>query len=173
MSDINKVLIIGCPGSGKSTMAKKVAEITKWPLLHLDVIYHIDNYHQISKEELQSKISDFIKGKSNFIIDGNYSATLPMRMEMADTIVMFDLDTDTCMRNVLNRIASNQPRDDIAPGFDNTIYHQDFIDYVKDFREERLPYIEELISEFPGTIIRINSYEDADDFIEFLRKNIA
>ena len=32
----NKIIVLGCPGSGKSTFSKKLHELTQLPLIHLD-----------------------------------------------------------------------------------------------------------------------------------------
>ena len=150
---MKRILIIGCPGSGKSTLAKRISKKLNYPLLHLDRIFHIDNYNQISREELISKILYFIKNNNNFIIDGNYSGTLELRMKYADTILFFNIKTDICLTNVISRIKDGKLRDDIAPGFDNSIYHQEFIDYVKNFNKDKLPHLKKLLSNFNGTII--------------------
>jgi len=163
---MKKILIIGSPGSGKSTLAKKMSKIMGYPILHLDRIYHIDNYSHISRDELLEQISRFVADKETFIIDGNYTATLEYRLNYADTVILFDIDTDTCLKNVIARILDNNPRDDIAPGFDNSIYHQDFIDYVKTFQDEKLPLIETILGEYTGRIIRLSSYFEVDNFLE-------
>ncbi|MBN2541159.1 MAG: AAA family ATPase [Bacilli bacterium] len=163
---MDRILIIGSPGSGKSTLAKQLAKKTGIALLHLDQIFHIDNYNHISREELKKKIERFISENDRFIIDGNYSGTLPFRLGFSDTVILFNLDTSTCLNNVLRRIKDNLPRDDIASGFDNSILHEDFIEYVKHFRTERLPYIRELLKDFPGEIIQLDSYQDVDRFLK-------
>lgn len=170
---MNRILIIGCPGSGKSTLAKKLSQILNLPLLHLDRIYHIDNYHQIPRSELITLIQQFIANHDSFIIDGNYSATLELRMKHADTIIFFDIPTDICLKNVLARIQSGEARDDIAPGFDNSILHEDFIEYVRDFKTIRQPYIEQMISKFDGKIIRITNYSEMENLCVLLENNQA
>lgn len=166
---MERILIIGCPGSGKSTLSKQVSKRLNLPILHLDRIFHIDNQRHISREELTKKIRQFIDKNKRFIIDGNYSGTLDLRMEHADTIIFFDIPTNICLKNVMNRIMENKPRDDIAPGFDNSVYNQDFIDYIKTFKKDKQPYIEECIKEFDGEIIRIESYNDAEKLLKQLR----
>lgn len=162
---MKKIIVIGSPGSGKSTLAKRLAKITGFPLLHIDRIYHIDNYNHISRDELLDRITNFITGKEAFIIDGNYSNTLSYRLEVADTVILFDLDTDICLDNVIHRVEGGLPRDDIAPGFDNSILDADFVEYVRSFRQERLPRIEALLAEYPVAVIRIQSHADADLFL--------
>ena len=49
---MKRILIIGCPGSGKSYFAKRLGEITKLPVIHMDNIYWKKDKTSISKEEL-------------------------------------------------------------------------------------------------------------------------
>ena len=37
---MKRVIVIGCPGSGKTTFAEKLHKNTGLPLFHLDAIWH-------------------------------------------------------------------------------------------------------------------------------------
>ena len=113
-------MIIGCPGSGKSTLSKKIGRITKYPVLHLDYIYHIDNFKHISREELKLMVERFASSHDQFIIDGNYGGTLEWRLQFCDTVILLDIETEVCVTNVLQRI-NEENREDMAEGFDNRI----------------------------------------------------
>jgi len=161
---MNKILVIGCPGSGKSTFSKRLTAKIGFALLHLDMIYHIDNYHNISREEFLKKIEDFIVHNESFIIDGNFSATLEYRLTKADTVILFDIDTEVCLTNVITRLNQKDFRDDMAPGFDNSIMDDDFLDFVRNFKSNRLPVIETMLADFSGTVIRFHDYTDVEEF---------
>ena len=49
--NFKKVIIIGSPGSGKSTFARKLRDITGLPLHYLDMIWHRPDKTTVSKEE--------------------------------------------------------------------------------------------------------------------------
>ncbi|HPJ24070.1 MAG TPA: hypothetical protein PK113_04090, partial [Bacillota bacterium] len=83
-------------------------------------------------------------------------------------IVFFDIDPEICLANVYKRIENNEPRDDIAPGFDNSITDPEFIKYVQNFKTLRQPLIEKMVSSFKGTMVRLNHYDEAERFIENL-----
>ncbi len=165
---MKRILVIGCPGSGKSTFSKKLAEKLNYPLLHLDRIFHIDNENHVTREELKSQIKKFINNSNEFIIDGNYSGTLPYRLEFADTVFYFNIDSRICLDNVMKRSEENLPRDDIAPGFDNSIIDPEFIEYVKDFDRLRKPVIEEILEDFEGKVIQFYDYDEIENFLEKL-----
>lgn len=163
---MKRILIIGCPGSGKSTLSRVLSKKLDLPILHLDRIFHIDNTHQISRDELRVKIQEFVEGHDYFIIDGNYTATLSFRMQYADTIIFLDFPTETCLTNIIERTKPGVIRDDMAPGFDNTIVDPEFVEFVSSFRENRLPRIYNMIKEFNGKVIIIKTYDEMNSFLK-------
>lgn len=97
---MNKIIIIGCPGSGKSTFAKKLGQIINIPIYHLDLIWNKPDQTTITREEFDIKLSDIFKGEK-WILDGNYQRTLERRIIEADTIYLLDYSIDTCISGVL------------------------------------------------------------------------
>lgn len=71
---MEKVIVIGSPGAGKSFFSQKLSIITKLPLYHLDMIYHKSDGTHISKEELDERLKSIFK-EEKWIIDGNYQRT--------------------------------------------------------------------------------------------------
>lgn len=161
---MKKILVIGCPGSGKSTFSLKLAKKYSYDVLHLDYIYHIDNERQISKQELREKIKSFVDQRDAFIIDGNYTSTLAFRMQYADTIFLLDIDTEICLKNAVNRLTEPR-RPDMAPGFDHTKMDDDFLEYIRTFNDTLLPKIRNILRDFRGRIVVIHSYEEMDVYL--------
>jgi len=162
-------MIIGSPGSGKSTLSRELAEILDYPVLHLDYIFHIDNYNDIGREELRRKTEAFTIEKDAFIIDGNYGGTMEFRMQFCDTVVFFNLPSEVCIKNVLER-QNNKQRPDMAPGFDISIMDDDFLDYIRDFNNSKLKDIEERLIRNPHLkIIRLNSYKEKEKFLDSIK----
>ncbi|MCK4552422.1 MAG: AAA family ATPase [Tenericutes bacterium] len=168
---MKRILVIGCPGSGKSTFSKQLSKALKYPVLHLDRIFHIDNKNQISRNLLKTKIQSFINDNNEYIIDGNYSGTLEYRLQSADTVFYFNIDLEICVNNAINRCNNNIIRDDIASGFDNSIIDPEFIDYIKNFNINSKPRIEEILANFKGRITRLNNYQEVDSCLESIIRN--
>lgn len=102
MKNYNKIMIIGCSGSGKSTLARKLSQKIDVQVFHLDTLLWHDNWEMSSKDEQHHVISNVLD-KDQWIIDGNYSATLDMRVAKADTIVFIDRSKVLCLYNVFKR----------------------------------------------------------------------
>lgn len=167
---MKRILVIGCPGSGKSTFAKQLKVKLNYPLLHIDRIFHIDNWHSIDQGLLKKKIINFVNENDCFIIDGNYTGTLKLRMNYADTIFYFQINNRTCLSNIINRCNDLKPRDDIAPGFDNSILDPAFVEYVKNFPFEQTPIIDDMLESFDGKIIRFKNYLETENFINNIKQ---
>ncbi len=82
---MKKIIVIGCPGAGKSTFARKLRDATGIPLYYLDMLYHKPDKTIVKREEFDIGLNDIIK-KDNWIIDGNYQRTLELRLRECDTV---------------------------------------------------------------------------------------
>ena len=105
---MKKVIVIGCPGSGKTTFAEKLCRKTGLPLVYLDAIWHRADRSHVSREEFDRLLGEILSGEE-WIIDGNYSRTLERRLLACDTVVLFDLPTETCLAGAVARLGKKRP----------------------------------------------------------------
>ena len=85
---MNKVIVIGSPGAGKSYFSKQLASSIELPLYHLDNIYWKEDRTHISRDELILKMNDIMDG-DKWIIDGNYMSTKLYRFTSREDIRRF------------------------------------------------------------------------------------
>ena len=104
---MRKVIIIGSPGAGKSTFARKLREKTGLPLYYLDLIWHRPDQTNISREEFDTRLKE-IMAEDRWIIDGNYLRTLEMRIQACDTIFLLDYPADVCLQGAEERIGTKR-----------------------------------------------------------------
>ena len=98
-----KIMVIGCPGSGKSTISKKLCDITGLPVFHLDNIWWKPDKSHISREEFDQKLDEILL-TDRWIIDGDYSRTYETRFKACDTVIFLDYSTDECMNGIKERV---------------------------------------------------------------------
>ena len=84
-----KTIVIGSPGAGKSTFARKLRDVTGLPLYYLDMLWHKPDQTTISREMFDAQLNEILK-KDRWIIDGNYQRTLEMRLKACDTVFLLD-----------------------------------------------------------------------------------
>ena len=103
---MERVLIIGNCGAGKSTFARALAEKTGLPLVHLDKLYWHGDWAHLSREDFDLVLQPELE-KPQWIIDGNFSRTLPHRLSYADTVFYLDIPVLTCLWGLTKRVFTN------------------------------------------------------------------
>lgn len=106
MNNLKKVAIIGAPGSGKTTLAIKLKEIYKLPVVFLDAFYRLPNWIMRDPKERDAMILEETK-KDEWIIDGTFIDTLEERVKVADLIIFLDFKTSVQIAGIFKRYFSN------------------------------------------------------------------
>ena len=161
---MKKVIVIGCPGSGKSTFSKKLAEATSLPLYHLDMMYWNPDRTIKPKEEFRAKLKETVD-LPEWIIDGNYGSTLEMRMEACDTVIFLDYSAEVCLSGVEER--RGKPRPDMP--WVETEPDLEFIEFIKKYNKESRPRVIELLEKHRNKNIFIfKSRVESDEYLRSL-----
>ena len=160
---MNKIIVIGCPGSGKSTFSKQLKEKLNLPFYHLDLIWNKPDKTTITREEFDNILKEIFK-TDNWIIDGNYQRTLETRIKEADTIFLLDYSLDTCLRGASSRVGIK--RDDM-PWIEETL-NEEFKQKILDFSKNKLPEIYNLLDKYKENrnIIIFKTREDSKEYLE-------
>ncbi len=147
----NKIIIIGCGGSGKSTLARALSNKINVPVYHLDKLFWRDNWQMTSKTYQQKVINNVIS-QDNWVIDGNYGATMTLRIAAADTIVFLDRNRFVCLLNVFKRFIKykGKSRPDMHDNCPEKIDF-DFLKWILTFPEKRRPGIYKMLSASKGS----------------------
>lgn len=114
---MNRVVVIGSGGSGKSTFSRELGRVTGIPVIHLDNEYWRPGWEETPKDEWKARVADMLEGE-RWIMDGNFGGTREMRMQAADTIIFLDLPRRVCLYRILKRTLKyyGRSRPDMAEG---------------------------------------------------------
>ncbi len=160
---MKKVIIIGCPGAGKSTFARKLHKAAGLPLYYLDMLWHKPDKTNYTREEFDQSLAEIMK-LDEWIIDGNYIRTLEMRLACCDTVFLLDLPTELCLKSVENRIGTK--REDMP--WVETELDEEFRGWILGFPKDQLPEIYRLLDKYKESvqIIVFKTREEADDYAD-------
>jgi adenylate kinase family enzyme len=103
---MDRVLVIGCSAGGKSTVARRIGETLGIEVTHLDKVMWKPGCKLTRPEEEHGEIVDLLD-RPRWVIDGNYTASLPMRLAKCDTIVMVDYPRSVCLMRALKRLVTH------------------------------------------------------------------
>ena len=158
---MKKVIVIGCPGSGKSTVSRTLHNKTGIPLYHLDMMYWNADKTTVEKSVFLERLSDVLE-KDEWIIDGNYSSTMELRMVACDTVIFLDYPLDVCLDGIRER--RGKPRSDMP--WIETEEDAEFIEFIKSYNEQQKPKVLELLEKYSDkNIVILESREQADAFL--------
>ena len=159
---MKRIIVIGCPGSGKSTLSRELHNKTALPLYHLDMMYWNEDKTTVEKPVFLKRLSTVLE-KDEWIIDGNYASTMEMRMEKCDTVIFLDFPLDTCLKGITER--RGKPRSDM-PWTESEESDREFIEFVKNYNLQMRPQVIELVNKYSyKNILIFNNRSDVNSFL--------
>lgn len=167
---MRRILIVGCPGAGKSTVARQLAEITGLPVIHLDRHYWLPNWTRPDNSSWR-RTTESLASQPAWIMGGNYSGTLEQRLRSADTLIHLDYPTWLCVWRVIKRTVSGWGRsrdNELAPGCRER-FDWAFLRFVINYRKEQRDRDLVRMSGFSGRIFRFTSPPELSAFVAALR----
>lgn len=163
---MKKIIVIGCPGSGKTTFSEKLNMATGIPLFYLDAIWHKPDKTHISREDFDERLGEIL-ALDSYIIDGNYSRTQERRIAACDTVFFLDYPIEVCLAGIKARIG--KPRADMP--WIETEEDAEFLEYVKRFNTEQRPNVIELLEKYKDK--RIFVFKTREEANEYLIENYS
>ena len=164
---MRRIAIIGCAGAGKSTLARRIGDLLGIEVIHLDRHFWKPGWIETPREEW-IEVQRKLLGGDAWVADGNYGATMDLRLEAADTILFLDPPRRTCLLRVLRRRVRfhGRSRPDIAPGCPEQI-DLAFLRWIWAFPKRSRPAILERLERFgPGR--RVEVLRNAREIERFL-----
>ena len=164
----NKIILVGNSGSGKSWTSKRIAEITGYPLFHLDKEHWRPNMVMAPRAERVARQQEIVSGEK-WIIDGNFDSTMEIRFAAADLIIFFDLNRLVCISGVIKR--NKIKRTDMPDYWEEPkLFGKEFFDFCKwiwNYRKNDGKSVMELHKKYPGKeFLHIKSRREVKRLLE-------
>lgn len=167
---MQRILVIGSGGAGKSTFSKRLGEKLHLPVVHLDSHYWKAGWVQPTQEEFAKTVEALLTDQA-WIIDGNYSGTLNLRLAACDTVVFLDMPRFLCLWRIIFRSLCfhGRTRPDMAEGCPEQMTWE-FIRYVWNYPSSRRPKILQCLATLNNEkeVIRLTSSSQVELFFDKL-----
>ena len=163
---MKKIIVIGCPGSGKSTFSRALHDATGIPLYHLDMMYWNADRTIVDKAVFKERLADALQ-QETWIIDGNYGSTMEMRLQACDTVIFLDYSLEVCMEGVRSR--RGKARTDMPWVEPEDEEDAEFIAFIKSYNSESRPKVLELLEKYKDKdVVIFRNRGEAEKFLERL-----
>lgn len=172
---MRRVMVIGSGGSGKSTFARRLGEILGIEVVHLDREHWQPGWVEPPKQIWRSRVEQLTRGDT-WIIDGNYSGTLDVRLAACDMVVFLDLARTVCLWRVLKRALTlrGRTRPDMAEGCVEKL-DLSFLAWVWNYPSRTRPKVFALIEKHARgkRVVRLRSPAAVEQFLAELAEESA
>ncbi len=159
---MNKVIVIGCPGSGKSTFSRALHELTGLPLYHLDLLNWNSDKTTVDKKVFIEKLKNVI-AQDSWIIDGNYGSTIELRLKECDTVFFLDYPVEVCIDGIKQR--QGKTRSDMP--WTETEDDEEFLEFIKNYNSQSRPNVLNLLEQYSEKeIVVFKSRGEADKYLK-------
>lgn len=173
---MERVLILGCGGAGKSTLARRLGQLTALPVVHLDAHYWNAGWVFTPAEQWRPRVEQ-LAAQQRWIMDGNFASTFDLRLPLADTIIFLDPPRRVCLWRVLKRLIAHRGRNrpDMPAGC-NEKADLEFLQWIWTFRARERPKILQVLdhARHEGKqAFHLTSAVQMERFIAELRNKLA
>ena len=165
---MQRVLVIGPCGAGKSTLAVELGRKLSLPVFHMDQINWRPGWIESSKDDILAKLRQIIS-TDRWLIDGYYGGTLAERLERADTVVYLDYPIRLCFTRLIRRVWTyrGRTRPDMTEGCPER-FDLEFLIYLIRWNSGPRPRTEQALSGHEHKIIRLRSPDDLRRWMDLL-----
>ncbi len=170
---MQRVLVIGNSGAGKTTFSTELGKLTALPVVHLDKAYWQPGWVQTPKEAWRKCVSELVR-QEQWIIDGSFASTLDIRLPRADTVIFLDFPRYRCMYRIFKRAITRygQVRFDMGEDCPEK-FDWEFTKWVWHYRRDQYPLIHARLQQHfaGGNLITPKSPGQAQAFLQQVRGN--
>ena len=170
---MRRILVIGLPGAGKSTLSVELGERLGLPVYHLDKLFWQPGWVMTPHDEWDRTVSDLVTGE-RWIIDGSFDRNLAIRLARADTVIFLDFPTPLCLYRAIRRVLGSygRQRPDMGDGCAER-WDWEFMKFIWHYRRDRMPRMLRLLEQHRSqiTLITLRNPSETDRFLDSLARS--
>ena len=165
---MQRIAVIGCPGSGKTTFCNTLGKALGRDVVHLDKVLWASNWQMIPFAERKQIHDQLILGEQ-WIIDGMWRSHLADRLQRATLVIFLDYKSSVCMWRATLRHLKNlhKQRPDIAQGCVEK-HDKDFSNYIKTFNKNVRPFILSQLQQTNAQVVILSTPRQAKKYLQQL-----
>ena len=168
---MERVVVIGSGGAGKSTFSRRLGEATGLPVIHLDSVFWNPDWEPTPAEEWEKTVAKLVR-RDRWIMDGNFGGTRELRIRASDTVIFLDIPRLVCLYRVIRRAITfrGKSRPDMADGCHEK-FDLEFAGWIWNFPKRSRGRILEQMKQFPEKrFVILRSSREAERFIRETKK---
>jgi adenylate kinase family enzyme len=164
---MRRVLVIGSGGSGKSTFSTRLGELLNLEVHHLDKLFWHPGWVETPRDEWLKMVTE-LTDRDSWILDGNFSGTLDVRMRKADTVIFLDMSRWLCLWRIITRVM--RYRDGTRPDMAEDCrerFNFEFISWVWNYPRRSKPKVVKLLAQHAEgkKIVWLRSKAEVEKFL--------
>ncbi|MEO1057672.1 MAG: DNA topology modulation protein FlaR [Actinomycetota bacterium] len=164
---MDRVVVVGPGGAGKSTFARALGACIDAPVVHLDQHFWKPGWVETPRDEFAAH-QQTLFAADRWIADGNYGGTFDVRLERADTVVVLVPGRVRCVLGAATRTLRNYGDDVQAAGCPERV-SLDFYRWIWNYDRDSRPRLDAAIGRHPHLdVVELQSRTAAGEFIDGL-----
>jgi adenylate kinase family enzyme len=169
---VKRIVVLGIPGAGKSTLARQLGETIGLPVYHLDRYFWNPGWVATPRDEFNARLQELLLGHQ-WVIDGNYSRTISTRLQRADTAIYLQLPRRRALWRVLKRamMYRNGTRPDMADGCTERFPDAEFLRHIWRYERNVHPEVVRHLDRFEqggGVVVRLRDSRETEQWLEHI-----
>ena len=159
---MRRVLVIGSPGAGKTTLSTRLAARLGVPVHYLDLHHWEPGWKYRDSAQAREAVYA-IAETPEWVMDGNFAETFDLRMPRADTLLWLDYPRATCIRRILARTIKDYgtQKPDLPEGCAEK-FDASLLRFTWSFPKESRPLIVTGLERFGGHLRVVRLCNDRD-----------
>ena len=171
---MRRVVILGCAGAGKTTLARTIGERLVLPVVHLDTLFTLSGWERRDLESFRAKLAAAIAGNT-WVIEGHpdrfpdFAATLELSVPRADLVLYVHQPRWLSLWRVIRRwlIDRGQTRPDLAEGCTEQLDWPS-LEWIWGFEQQIRPAAERALVAYATPVVHLNGDRDIAAFLDGL-----